>query len=440
MFFGNSRISFIKNLTSILGELGDNNYVITFIDEAVTDYSNNTGTVVGSRWNDDVDDFRLVMENKNINSFVVFDIETTAGNSDYIWAENSDTSLPFPEQNLVKIFRPNAGTQQEFYQTVLANLESRWGTGVWSHMASNGLKFIIVIDNSGSMGTSLIQGALSSLTEYLNGKGVENYVLEGCANERWLAWAASAYHDAENAGCSGTCNWGTICSFKCTDTNSDCFGNSFELCIPTYAYSNGSIVLNSCPDCSTINFCPQTSNISVSCTSCTGTTGTVCGDCDIPQLCNTCSSASAGNFFHKCVKCHYLDVNEVFNNPPTFTYGGITTCGIAHCGVTSGTTFGATSWDGSSWSWINAVPGFTGPPRFGNTCYTNFEDDNGNCGVCPVYTDNGDVLWLVEVCDDGCSHCGATSYMPVASAGAAGGGISSIDSTIFNLCLQGCTA
>jgi hypothetical protein len=432
MFFGNSRISFIKNLISLIGDPTENNYVITFIDEATTDYTNGIGTTPGPFWDQDVEYFRTTMEGRNVNSFVVFDIEAVS--SDYIWAENNpQVQLPFPRENIVNIFRPNQNSQQQFFENVLENLESRWGTNIWDIMAQNGSKFLIVVDNSGSMSTELIEGALNSLVSYVQSKGVSVFTLEGCQNERWLAWGSAAYIDGENAGCSAACNWGKLCSYRCTDTNPDsCYGSIYNMCIPAFVFSNGSVVQNECPSCEELPLCPNLGQISVGCTSCEEITDNFCQGCTLPTYCNTCGETGE-QYFHKCVKCHYLASDQIFEASPLFVYGSLTACGIASCSVTSGTNFGSTAWDGSDWSWTNAVPGLSGPTLFGTLCHLSFEDSNGNCGVCPMEhpNDEGSIIWMVELCDDGCTDCGSINNLPQ--------GGTSINSSKYNVCLLGCT-
>lgn len=440
MFFGSSRVSFIKNLVEFIGgSATDNNYIVTFIDEANSDYTDTTGTNIGSFWESDVGYFSSVMEDRNPNSYVVFNIETSDGSQGYIYPENSNSAPfpPFPEENIIDIFRPNTTPQQQqqFFETFLGNLEARWGTEIWNHLSNSEKKLLIVVDVSGSMSLQLIQESLDSFSAYLTNRSVEHYVLSGCANERWLAWGAAAYTDGENAGCSASCFWGKVCSYQCIDPTSLCYGNGEYICIAPYVFINGSVVPNECPPCNeSISLCPDDgSGINQICLSCTSSEGLSCGECILPQYCSVCP-IGGDPYYHKCVKCHYLSADGVTSNPPSFTYG-ISSCGIAHCSVTSETNFGVTSWNGSAWSWINETPGLSGPTLFGNVCYDNFKDVNDDCGVCPPETPDGDVLWKIEVCGEGCSSCGEISFMPVAQP-------SSINSEYYNVCLEtvsGCT-
>lgn len=463
MFFGNSRISFIKNLVSLIGNATDNNYVITFIDESVSDYTNAQGTSIGPYWQEDYENFLVTMEGKNSNSYIVFDIETQGSTPDYIWAENSSTSLPFSSDNIVNIFRPNSGTQQEFYETVLMNLESRWGNSIWQHLVDNDLKLLIVVDVSGSMDTSLIQGALNTFQGFLNEKGVQSYILDGCQNERWLAWGSAAYHDGENAGCSASCLYGKRCHYICNDEISDCYGAQYTVCIPPFIYSNGSVVENECqPYCSSGDAGPGQLIFpleqpiqyvgEVICGDFGGGAGLACAQqlCELSEdswcvgcsfgnntWCDACVPCKEGNYQHKCVKCHYLSADQFDINPPSFSYG-ISFCGIASCSVTSGTYFGMTSWNegAETWSWINATHTTENPTTlWGRDCHPYFQDDSSNCGVCPATTISGDILWEIEVCDEGCSNCaqGLTAYFP-------NGVLGFVWTSQYNVCNLGCTS
>jgi len=322
---------------------------------------------------------------------------------------------------------------------------------------------LIVVDVSGSMDTSLIQGALNTFQGFLNEKGVQSYILDGCQNERWLAWGSAAYHDGENAGCSASCLYGKRCHYICNDEISDCYGAQYTVCIPPFIYSNGSVVENECqPYCSSGDAGPGQLIFpleqpiqyvgEVICGDFGGGAGLACAQqlCELSEdswcvgcsfgnntWCDACVPCKEGNYQHKCVKCHYLSAGQINSNPPSFSYG-ISFCGIASCSVTSGTYFGMTSWNegAETWSWINATHTTENPTTlWGRDCHPYFQDDSSNCGVCPATTISGDILWEIEVCDEGCSNCaqGLTAYLP-------NGVLGFVWTSQYNVCNLGCTS
>lgn len=444
MFFGNSRISFIKNLASLIQEeASNNNYVVVFIDEATTDYVGLGGDSVGFYWENDRENFLVSMEGRNQNSFVVFDIETALSpGADYIWPSNvSGQSLPFPSENVVEIFRPSPFSQQQFYDTFLENLEARWGTGIWEHLSSTGNKLLIVVDVSGSMNLALIQEALNYFTSYLSERNVEHYILDGCANERWLAWSSAAFIDGPSAGCTSACNWGINCKYACENGATECF---VSICIPPYKWENGGVVPNSCEEsCEDQEVGNPPSGVFVKDIICStynipgGEIGGACitpcvlvqsgtADCECPRYggnCNVCGGPTGED--HKCVQCYYYEENFWNPNDPVpdpfpSIDPTLTLCQMTPCSLTQGTYLGEAITSNSPFDGDSRYIGWTGGTGNFWSCtgsnFSQYVDDFGNCMPCPLlHPDTSTPLAKIVICGfdenggfTGCTGCGLT--------------------------------
>lgn len=332
MFFGNSRISFKKRIADLCGEFSSDNYIITFIDESCATYTDANGDLVLADWTTDKNKWEEEMGEFNSCGYLVFDINIDPSFeqcNDYIWPENAlpANTPPISQENIIKIFRPDAGSQLEFFNRVVSGIEGRWGIGVWNTLSEAGKNLIIYVDNSGSMETPLIQDALNYLTTYANDRGVTVTVQENCENERWLLWGMGGYHDGISADCDGPCLNGKKCvcgcSFPCTKTSIICVGPNEECpeCIPEDIIcdegdgSIGSIV--PCEFGALIN--PGGSE-----------------ECDLGR-CNRCEETPTfPTEIYKCVECYYL---EKQTETPTLT--GDPICVTASHAITAGTTFGA---------------------------------------------------------------------------------------------------
>lgn len=441
MFFGSSRISFVKNLLSLIGDPTNNNYIITFIDEATVDYTSIGGSQVGPYWENDVEYFLSAMEGRNPNSYIVFDIESSSVSNpgiDYIWPSNNNAAArpPFPLENIIEIFRPNENTQQEFYDIVITNLESRWGSDIWNFLVENNQKLLIVVDVSGSMNQDLIQGSLDLLTNYLTEKNVEYYILNGCRNERWLAWGAAAYIDGPSAGCSAACNWGLKCVYTCDSGGEIC---ETSVCIPPYVFQNGQVTQNQCEESCTAQELPTWPGHYVDEVICYGYTvpggvvGGICvendcqlknyinDECECPRydgFCNICSGLTGWD--HKCVQCYYYEENfwnpnDPFPDPFPSIDLNLTICQMAPCSLTQGSYLGESITSNTDFGSSRYIGWTGGTGNFWDcSSYTEYTDDFGNCIPCPLlHPQSQSPLAKIVVCGydenggfTGCTGCG----------------------------------
>ena len=229
MFFSNSRntLSAIKNVRVTPIDPTITNYVVGFIDESNTNYVLDTeGNEVGACWEHDVTSYLLETENipneGGKNNYIVFDLLVS---QIPIWPVNAGASPPpIRLEHIVEIERPNENDpvdQTIFFNRVIQNLEERWTTGFWDIIRDNNKKFVVVIDDSGSMRTATIQGAISLLVGYAESKGIPSesiIVLESCTEERWLKWGPGGLLSRDgDLGCLGACQTTNIqyCKWTC---------------------------------------------------------------------------------------------------------------------------------------------------------------------------------------------------------------------------------
>lgn len=389
MFFGNSRISIKDRIADLCGQFQTSNYIITFIDESCGTYTNFSGDQVLSEWTTDKNKWNEEMTEFESCGYLVFDITmdpTFEQCNDYIWPENALPSNlpPIPQENIIKIFRPDSSSQLDFYNRVLSGIESRWGSGIWGEMAAQGKNLILYVDNSGSMETPLIQDALNLLRDYAIERGVSVTIQENCENERWILWGMGGYHDGISADCDGPCFNGKKCvcgcSDPCTRTSIICVGPNEE-----------------CPECNPDDIiCDEGNNPPSSILRCTQAAIISPGgseECDLGK-CDRCEDPPYTGEIYKCVECYYL---EKETETPTLTGNPI--CVTASHSITSGTTFGHPTRD---------------PPE-GDFFVWNFDPASGTgsypiSGVspCPAYHpdigEDSSTFWYGVYC--GCTSCG----------------------------------
>lgn len=426
MFFGNSRVTLLKSLSGLCGDTAQNNYVITFIDEATFDYVADNGSSKGPFWDIDSSKIRSLFSSNESCNYLVFDIEATQGYEDYIWPKNNNNvSLPIPQENLIEIFRPIESSelsQRTFFEEVILNMESRWGKDFWSVINEYDKKLIIVVDVSGSMWKSLIQGALDLIIEYATERGVDSAIIDGCQNERWLSWGPSALYDGASADCETPCKYGKKCVYRCTDEDSTCFGYIHEGCIPPFFFNTttNQVEQSQCPDCIGATYppfsqypgqeprdllCNGLGSLVYEVDQGTITTPIACNECELleacceGEICDICITGYTEDY--KCFLCEY--VNPFVVNPePTI---GSTFCGIGMCQVTAGTYLGE-GYTNSSGEWAGYTGGTGG---FIND--NDWKDSGGNLIPCPfTHPSTDEILYNIVHC--GCEGCGITHGYP----------------------------
>lgn len=251
MFFSNSRntLSAIKNVRVTPIDPTITNYVVGFIDESNQNYVFDTeGDEVGACWEHDVESYLLetasIPNEGGKNNYIVFDLLVS---QTPIWPVNSGASPPpIRLEHVVEIERPSEDDpvdQTIFFNRVIQNLEARWTTGFWDIIRENNKKFVVVIDDSGSMRTETIQGAITLLIAYAESKGIPSesiIVLESCADERWLKWGPGSLLNRESdLGCLGACETTNIkfCTWTCTqDPDSECYQQSITFAVPAIVF------------------------------------------------------------------------------------------------------------------------------------------------------------------------------------------------------------
>lgn len=269
MFFGNSKntLSASKNGGVVPINPTITNYVVGFVDESNPNYLLDTeGNQVGGCWEHDVESYLLETEeipnNGGRNNYIVFDLLVSQMP---IWPVNSGASVPpINPDHIVDIERPDANDpvdQNLFFNRVVQDLEARWTTEFWSIIAQNNKKFIIVIDDSGSMTVETIQGAINLLISYAIYKGIPSesiLVLESCENERWLKWGSGALLNRESdLGCLGACETANIlfCGWRCiSPPDSYCYDQTFLFAVPRIVFSCNDVSMENrikydCPLC-----------------------------------------------------------------------------------------------------------------------------------------------------------------------------------------------
>lgn len=251
MYFGNSKNTLSPKKLSSIDSVPptESNYVVAFIDEAEANYTLDlNGEEKGICWDKDVESYLRDTENipndGGINNFIVFDLLNWPAP---IWPQSDDSakSPPLRDGHIVEIERPSVddeGSQVLFFSQVISDLEARWTEGFWDIIRENDRKFVIIVDDSGSMRYTTIQGAINLLVAYAESKGIPTesiIVLQSCTGERWLKWGAAGLVVRSDIGCEGTCETTNIqfCTWECTaPTNSDCYQNSITFGIPKVVY------------------------------------------------------------------------------------------------------------------------------------------------------------------------------------------------------------
>ena len=269
MFFSNSRntLSAIKNVRVTPIDPTITNYVVGFIDESESNYVLDTeGDEVGGCWERDVASYLLETEGipneGGKNNYIVFDLLVS---QIPIWPINAGASPPpIRLEHVVEIERPSEDDpvdQTIFFNRVIQNLEARWTTGFWDIIRENNKKFVVVIDDSGSMRTETIQGAITLLIAYAESKGIPSesiIVLESCADERWLKWGPGGLLNRESdLGCLGACETTNIkfCRWTCTEpSNSECYQQSITFPVPRIVFACNDLTMQNpieypCPPC-----------------------------------------------------------------------------------------------------------------------------------------------------------------------------------------------
>lgn len=168
-------------------------FVIVFIDESTPTYTSLDGNAIGAYWTIDAETFDEQLNNYQKCATHIFHINTARSPYLPIWPESVvglDPELPIGEDQITKITRPSTSfSQQNFYQTCLNTLNTRYGSDFVSQINSNNIEVIIIVDNSGSMQYALVQEAVDLLAENFD----DYVIIAPCTDERWLGWCEKAH-------------------------------------------------------------------------------------------------------------------------------------------------------------------------------------------------------------------------------------------------------
>jgi len=181
-------------------------YVLNFIDESQPNYTDTQyGNLVGNLWPVDVKYFNESVSPSARKFVAAFDIDTNyeVANPSQGWGEiwpsgavgdiaNSLCSLPIPKQNIIQTSRPTPESQNIFLNYVQNQIVNTLQWGTFDEIKSNSpnAKFVLIVDDSGSMTYELVQTALESLKSIILAAGLDCVILTLCKNERWLQWSA----------------------------------------------------------------------------------------------------------------------------------------------------------------------------------------------------------------------------------------------------------
>ena len=215
----------------------DNDFTITFIDEAHPLYVVGSGNI-GSMWGPDVYYYaQNIPEGFPSCANIIFDVDTpfvargtykgVSITSDpfYVYPTGVTESspegceLPIPELNIVQIPRPSGGleydgvttsigtiSQTTFKDYIITAIENIWGNTFWSRMAASSNKIWIIRENGVSLGEDVIQNAIDLFKTYLTSQGIDytEHFPECNDTDRYLGWITDCItYDGADVSCTG---------------------------------------------------------------------------------------------------------------------------------------------------------------------------------------------------------------------------------------------